>query len=213
MEIPPQESLGKRFGRLIVMQVLGVSSDHRMRVFCICDCGTEKVIKLNSLRTNETKSCGCLRREMATQGSVTHGQHGTPEYQSWRGMLDRCRNKNHTSFANYGGRGISVCPEWSNSFESFLSSMGNRPTGTTLDRIHNDGNYEPGNCQWASNEKQAMNTRRAKLLVFNGEIKTISQWSRDSGIQRRTIGMRLKHGWSIERTLTEPVMAGGRPHP
>ncbi len=151
---------GRRFGRLIVLEIsepIGKSTAY----VCICDCGAKKKVRGQSLRLGQTTSCGCARREKMAATHKTHGMYRTPTYNSWRAMLARCLNKTHRQFKDYGGRGISVCPEWYR-FESFLSDMGERPTGKTIDRIHSDGNYAPGNCRWATRQEQNSNRRPTK---------------------------------------------------
>jgi len=120
-------------------------------------------------------------------------------------MKSRCNNPNNVSFDNYGGRGISVCGRW-DKYQNFISDMGNRPTlKHTLDRIDNDGNYEPSNCRWATRKEQQRNRRTNHIIEFNGESKNITDWSNDLGIKLTTLIGRLDRGWSIEKTLTTPV--------
>lgn len=159
---------GQRFGRLTVIELApkpwrGASSDW----LCRCDCGAETIGCSGSLVRGITRSCGCIRRERITAANTTHGLVGTAEYQSWSAMKARCTNSNDPAYPRYGGRGISVCDRWQK-FENFLADMGPRPGGnaipwserTTLDRIDNDGNYEPGNCRWADWATQRTNKSR-----------------------------------------------------
>lgn len=129
---------------------------------CICDCGNESVVSLGDLKNNKTKSCGCLAKEKSSDNikkySTTHGRHGTPEYRVWRGMRTRCYYENTPQYKNYGGRGIKVCNRWKESFENFYEDMGDKPTPKhQLDRIDNDGNYEPNNCRWVTPSENALN--------------------------------------------------------
>ncbi len=156
-------SSGMRFGRLTLLSDIGRSDDGSVLWRCRCDCGTEKVVKAYRLRNGNTRSCGCLQAESRTISNTKHGHSVSNEtrsttYNSWASMLNRCRNKNYHRYKDYGGRGISVCDRW-NKFDAFLSDMGERPLGTTLDRLNNDGNYEPGNCRWATQHEQQNNRR------------------------------------------------------
>jgi hypothetical protein len=145
---------GQRFGRWVVIAYAGGS-----KWLCVCDCGTVVVVWGHALRTGDSKSCGCLRDELISARSKTHGMTQSREFQTWASMLQRCANPNHPGYAYYGGRGISVCEEWRCSFLAFFADMGERPPGCTLDRIDVNGNYEPGNCRWATAFVQTHNRR------------------------------------------------------
>lgn len=121
-------------------------------------------------------------------------------------MLDRCRNHNNSDFFYYGGRGIKVCDRWKNSFENFLEDMGERPKRTSIDRIDNNGNYEPGNCRWATKKEQNNNQRSNINLTFNGKTQTTAQWADELGMNSGTVRYRVnKLGWSAEKALTTPL--------
>lgn len=166
----------QRFGRLTVVE--RASNAFRgnglplVRWKCLCDCGQRCTILANSLRMQRTLSCGCFLKEIAkVRGSTINLRHGqnrrgniSPEYHSWRGMIQRCENPKTRSYGDYGGRGISVCPEWRESFERFFADLGPRPSSShTLDRIEGDNNYEPSNCRWATKTEQSRNVRRSRL--------------------------------------------------
>ena len=135
-----------------------------------------------------------------------HGLSYSPEYHAWYGMIRRCYTPHYRQFVNYGGRGITVCDRWKTSFMAFLKDIGRRPSPDhSLDRINNDGNYEPGNCRWATNVEQCNNMRRNVRFTFDGVTKTLRQWSRTTGISSGSLEARIKLGWDVERMLTTPT--------
>lgn len=132
----------------------------------------------------------------------------TPELYSWRNMIHRCHDPQNNRFYRYGARGISVCPEWRESFQAFLRDMGRRPgPGWTLDRINNDGNYEPGNCRWATRQEQANNTSTTLRIAANGEIHTLTEWCRLTGLSRSALDSRLRSGFTPAEAVTLPRYA------
>lgn len=182
------------------------------RWLCACDCGVQKEIDSNVLRQGDTLSCGCYRSEMKSRMireiRTTHGRSRSSIYSIWCKMRERCKNPKESSFSRYGGRGISVCERWDSSFENFLSDVGERPKGKTLDRIDNSGNYEPSNCRWATPKEQAWNTRRNRYFEADGETLILSEWAKRLGTSTDTIDLRLKAGWPVEQALTHPIIRG-----
>jgi len=151
-----QIAIGERFGRLTVLR-----HEPGARCYCQCSCGAFVSASRCHLKDRRTSSCGCLQRELSSKRHLKHGhtRNGkTPEYRSWKSMWWRTRTKSGRTYRDYGSRGITVCDRWRD-FENFLSDMGPRPAGKTIDRINNDGNYEPGNCRWATNRQQRENVR------------------------------------------------------
>lgn len=200
---------GKRYGRLKVLSYHGKKKGHKLWQ-CLCDCGKITICHGTSLKKGDTNSCGCFRVEFLAEKRTTHGLTNTPEYMTWTNMKTRCYNTAYHLYPNYGGRGIKVCDRWLNSFESFLEDMGPRPLGTSIDRFPDkDGNYEPGNCRWATSIQQQNNNSRNKFIEFNGKTMTLAQWSRETGIGIGTIRNRMKSGWPMHLVLTIIPQASG----
>ena len=197
----------QRFGRLLVVARDG--SDKRFNALwrCQCDCGKTVTVASGNLRSGNTTSCGCLAAEKRTTNRLVHGgarrKAHTPEYRTWAAMRARCSNPSNKDWPNYGGRGIGVCVRWLESFSAFVADMGQKPTPAhTIDRIDHDGNYEPGNCQWATSTAQNNNRRDNKLIEHDGLVLTTAEWSRRTGIARRTIANRIAAGISPGAALT-----------
>ena len=197
--------VGKRFGRLVVTGFVGTSGRDRYRAVCKCSCGNTKDIYVYSLLRGYTTSCGCYNSERTSAQFTTHGMRQAPEYNVWSGMKKRCLNKNDEFYRLYGGRGITVCPSWTEHFESFYKDMGPRPEGATLDRINPNGNYAPGNCRWATGPVQARNKTNNVMLELDGKRLCAAEWARDLDVPYRRLLRRIRHGWSPERALTAPM--------
>lgn len=176
---------------------------------CICDCGNTTIVRGTLLKNGNTRSCGCLQRELKSINHTTHGHYRNGKmsrtYTSWSGMLSRCHNVKDPSYNRYGGRGIKVCERW-NKFENFLEDMGERPEDMSLDRIDNNGDYCPENCKWSTRKEQMNNKRSNKQITYKGVTKNITQWAEFIGINRNTLGRRLNlYRWSEERALSTPI--------
>lgn len=196
---------GDRFGRLTIIKEMSQKNKPR-RFLCECECGNQKVVSLSKLRTGNTKSCGCLQKEVRESFlTITHGQSNTRIYNIWAGMKDRCLSSNNPTFKHYGGRGIKICDAWLN-FEPFYkwALQNGYHDNLSIERINNNGNYEPNNCEWATQKKQSNNTRRSKFIEFNGQKKTIKEWAEHLDIKYLLLYKRLSRGWSIEKAFYTP---------
>ena len=188
---------GQKFNKLTAIK-FDYKDKHRNCYWLFrCDCGKEKVICINNVKTGHTKSCGCLYKGINTK----HGMTKTRTFKSWHSMKNRCLNKKATGYNYWGGRGITIHPRWI-TFENFYEDMGEMPEGKSLDRIDNNGNYTPKNCKWSNSKEQNNNTRRNHFLTYKNKTLTVSQWAEELGIKRDSIYLRLSRGWSIEKALT-----------
>ncbi|QGZ66339.1 hypothetical protein [Paraburkholderia acidisoli] len=207
MAVKNPTPIGEKFNRLTVLGDAPYhTSNKNRRVFARCECGTVRDYVLSEVRLGKTKSCGCIQREgecYRTHGH-TKGRKFSPEYHSWSSMMTRCANPKSWKYADYGGRGIVVCDRWY-SFESFLADMGARPRGATLEREDVNGNYEPGNCTWATRERQSNNKRTNTILECDGRKQSIADWAREFGLAYNTLFARIyRLKWPIDIALKTP---------
>lgn len=194
----------------MVIAYVGKSKSRHHKWLCKCDCGNEHIVYDTGLSSGNVRSCGCFQKESA---SKRHRVYNTPEeglksaeYRAWRDIKSRCFNPNTKGYKNYGGRGITMCTEWANSFSTFVADVGRRPSSSmSIDRINNNGDYEPGNVRWATRKAQLRNTRRNKLIMFNGEIKCLVEWAEHLHLPYRIIMNRFNRGWSVDKALQTPV--------
>jgi hypothetical protein len=194
--------IGQIFGPLTVESRAPNSRHGKTRWYCRCAvCGGVKAIVGSTIKRGESLSCGCRRAEFARKRFTKHGLSCAPIRNIHSKMLKRCFNPADPAFHNYGGRGITVCARWL-SLENFAKDMGPRPTPEhSVDRINNDGDYEPGNCRWATRAQQSKNSRRPRLIEIDGQTKNISEWARLTGLSARTISLRLKC-WPLSEVLS-----------
>lgn len=198
-----KDKIGKRYGRLLVLKRVGRDKWKTTCYECICDCGVTKIIRATNLVRGNTRSCGCLRRELVGNKNRTHGLTFTSEYVAWILMKRRCYNRKSKDYIWYGKRGITVCDRWLSSFENFLEDMGERPSKRhSVERKDNEKGYCPDNCKWATPKEQANNKRTNHLVEFNGKRMTLMQWERELGIPNTRIRARLKLGYTPEQAIT-----------
>lgn len=165
---------------------------------CSCNCGKWKAIRGSSLVDKVTKSCGCISRK--------HGQSGnkmTRTYRVWRGLIQRCHRPNASGYKYYGARGIKVCQRW-RSFQNFFTDMGPCPSGHSIDRIDNNGDYKPSNCRWTTPGQQIRNSRHARMVTFNGITKCLTDWATEKNLRPTTLSGRLDRGWPVAEALQLP---------
>lgn len=206
--------IGKKINSLILLKevdphITKGGNVHRKGLF-ICDCGTKKEIQISSVINGITKSCGCFSRANASKRityiNKKHGMYGTNEYSCWVSMKKRCLNKSHKAFFRYGGRGITICKEWIESFDNFFNDMGNRPSKLhSLDRIDNDKGYYKENCKWSTNKEQTRNQSNNLNIKAFEETKCLSVWASILGFSWQKLYYRLfiSKKYSLEKMLNE----------
>lgn len=196
---------GQRFTRLTAVEFAGMKGARGAQWLCRCDCGTAIYAITVDLLSGNTRSCGCIKTEELAARNKTHGLSKTSEYAIWGKMLERCKNPKTEHYDRYGGRGIRVCERWTE-FENFYADLGKRPSAKhEIDRIDNNGNYEPTNCRWVTKKQNARNRYTNRTVEFNGLTLCLSEWGERTGIRASTIQERLSAGWSIADTLTRPI--------
>lgn len=183
---------GQRFGAVLIKGRDFTRSGSNAYWFYVCDCGRSFTVSSSVLKKGHLSSCGCLRDIMSKIAKTTHGMTKTKIYGVWKGLKGRCNNPKATDYLNYKGRGITVCPEWENSFETFFKDMGDIPfTGAQIDRINNDGPYSKENCRWATASENCRNRRNSILLTYNGKTQEISIWAAEIGVTVNAIKSRI----------------------
>lgn len=200
--------VNNRFDRLLVLKRHGSNKNGRATWLCQCDCGNTKIIVGKELRSQHTRSCGCLQVDTVTSRNFKHGltirgQGIRKEYRAWYNAKQRCTNVNNPEYHNYGSRGISMCKRWLDSFKYFLEDMGSAPHARcTIDRINNNGDYEPYNCRWTTMREQSRN-RRNNIMV---EDECLVDYCQRTGKNYSTLRSRIVvRGWSIEEAVNIPV--------
>lgn len=193
---------GERFGRLVIIAYKGQNAQKNSVWICTCDCGGRTETTTRCLRSGDSKSCGCIRKENVVRRFTKHGMSRSPEYTAYRHMIDRCQNANNKYFSYYGGRGISVCEKWKQGFEYFFQDMGRRPEGASLERCDVNGDYTPKNCRWALTwHEQMQNKRNNALLTHGDETLCITEWARRYGVPKSTALARAQRGLPFEQVF------------
>jgi hypothetical protein len=197
--------VGRKFGKLLVLEE--VEKRNNKRAFlCRCDCEKEYVVMGDNLRSGNSTQCMSCSSKIKGGNHRTHGMTGTKVFKAWMGMRERCRNPNHKQYKSYGGRGITICDQWYNNFESFLADVGEPPTERhQIDRRDNGKGYEPGNCRWVTGKTQQNNKRNNVIIEYGGKKLTIAEWSEELGIKASTLYMRVQAGWSSEDVVCRPL--------
>jgi hypothetical protein len=199
------------FGKLVVVEEAGTNNHRKKLWLCRCECGGETKATTGNLRSGNTRSCGCEKREAGGRARRTHGQSGqkgkrTRAYSTWSNMMTRCYNKTNEKYPRWGGRGITVCQKW-HTFEGFYEDMGDPPEDLTLHREDNDGNYCKENCIWATDDIQAQVRRMENIATFvtvNGVTKSLTGWAKELGMHSDAVATRIRNGWEPERACTTP---------
>lgn len=203
--------IGKKFNQLKITGYAGLTSSKNRLFVVLCDCGKKCAARDSDLKLGHKKSCGCLLQKVTAARSTKHGsaKRGgrTPEYKTWAGIIKRCCDEKSTRYSLYGGRGITICDEWRHDFTAFLAHVGTKPSSDySLDRIDNDGNYEPGNVRWVTQRDQVRNTNRNVNLTLYGVTMCVADWAEGLGIKADILYKRIgRRGWPTDRALLTPV--------
>lgn len=198
----------EKFERLTPIEPIEIDKFHRAIWKCKCKCGNECAVAYSSLKNGDTQSCGCLHDEVFNKNRMHHVKHNQSNsrlFNIWVNMRQRCTNEKNQKYHRYGGRGITVCNEWLHDFQAFYdwSMSHGYADDLTIDRIDNDGNYEPSNCRWITAKEQANNVSYNLIFEMNGKKQTLKQWSEDVGINYGTLYSRIyRNGWSFEKAIS-----------
>lgn len=206
---------GKTFGYWTVLGYLGAyktpkHSYKRHQWLCLCACGEKRTLKSPSFKSTDIANCGCLRKQRISQANRKHGFGGTAIYRTWRHMIQRCHNPKDQAYPHYSARGITVCDRWrfgengKLGIECFAEDMGERPENHSIDRINNEGIYEPSNCRWATIKEQNFNRSSTLRLELGGKTFTTAELCQQFNIPDYVLYQRLDLGWSVERAVSQP---------
>lgn len=210
-----EDLTGMKFGRLTVIDFYDHNKYGQLRWLCECECGKTSIVTGSDLRNAKTLSCGCLRRERIVAAKTTHGMSQSSIYAEYRNMNNRCYDENAHNYKWYGGRGIRVCDRWRDSIRNFYDDVSALPNfgekDYTLDRIDNNGNYEPANVRWATHSEQCNNRSSNLIYEYNGEMHTLQEISNMIGVPYKVLHKRIRiRGWDPERAFNTPVRKTSR---
>lgn len=198
---------GERFGKLVALERHYDKNKKISFWKCKCDCGNTTIVRANSLKHGRVKSCGCLRTESNLANKSKHGLSKTHLYAVWNSMKERCYNKNNHNYLRYGGRGITVCEEWKNSFKEFSewAFLNGYQEELSIDRIDNNGNYCPNNCRWVDKKTQNNNRNVSFMITYNGKTQNLSSWCEELNLPYfRTWQRIVQYGYSFEQAISLP---------
>lgn len=201
--------IGKKFSRLTVVSQaykhFSPSGRSENKVDVVCDCGKKKSVYVSHLVKGNTRSCGCFRSELTSERNERHKDYGSPEYVTWCAIKQRCLNPKNRKYPKYGGSGISICDKWKESYDAFLCDVGRKPKDcSSLDRIDNSRNYEPGNVRWADSKTQVRNREVTQFVLVEGKFISVAELSEQSVVEYYNFHKRLRLGWSLQDALTIP---------
>ena len=187
--------IGKIYGRLTVLSISYDKNTKKYTSLCKCECGNIKEYDFACVKSGNTSSCGCYYKEVRGKATITHNMSKSKEHKAWRHIKERCFNPNSDCYNNYGARGITMCQRWKDSFENFYADMGKAPSAKhSVDRIDVNGNYEPGNCRWATDKQQSRNRRITYYITYNGESRSTCDWEDLLGLKRGRLRAAYKKG-------------------
>ena len=207
-----QDLTGQKFGKLKVLELhhrertykKGKKNGFRNYYLCQCECGGTKIVRSDGLTSGDTSSCGCIK---TVPVHTTHNLSNHRLYYIWKNIKSRCTNRNNKRYKDYGNRGILICNEWINNFSNFYNwaMANNYKDSLTIDRIDNNGNYEPSNCRWVTMKANCNNKRNNHLVTYNGKTNTLMEWSEVLKMPYSTLKRRLQRGWSVDKSFTTPI--------
>lgn len=200
---------GKKFGKLTVIKRVGSDKYKNAVWLCRCDCGKESIRVTSRLKSGYTKSCGCLSVQKLLERNIKHNQTNTRLYKIYKGLFQRCYVTSNPAYKNYGGRGIKICDEWIDKKSGFINfynwAINNGyKDNLSIDRINNNGNYEPNNCRWSTRKQQSNNRRSNHYITYNGETHTLKEWSEILNISYSMLNHRIQRNWDLEKALFFP---------